>query len=124
MFEINLTKKQIMRLIAILQVVVAGIDYYIDRPNPDLTSTIIYLGIGLLFLGISFSKHLTSGKTVKQADMTKNQKLEQKLELLTLGLTLLLIITNISDIDSELFCIDSSLIYLLILPMPDKSTKN
>lgn len=122
MFEIKLTKKQIMRLITILQVIIAGIYYYIERPNPDPISIIIYLAIGLLSFGMSFSKRLTAGKTIKKANMTKNQKFEQKLELLTLGILLLWIIIGFSDISSELFDIDCSLTILLMSPIPDRTT--
>ncbi|WEV70528.1 hypothetical protein OZY43_06185 [Lactobacillus sp. ESL0785] len=122
MFEIKLTKKQIMRLIAVLQVIIAGVYYYIDRPNTDSISIIIYLIIGLLFLGISFSKRLTAGKTIKKADMTKNQKFEQKLELFALGLALFSIVINFSDWSSELFFIDCCLMQLLMSPMADRTT--
>ncbi|WEV36569.1 hypothetical protein [Lactobacillus sp. ESL0677] len=121
MFEINLTKKQIMWLIAILQVAFAGIDYYINRPNADLTSVIAYLAIGLLFLGLSFSKRLTSGETIKKADMTKNQKLEQKFELGFLVFILLMTIIDYSDIGFNLLMIDCSIMDLLMSPLPDKS---
>lgn len=72
MFENKLTKKQIMRLIAILQVIFVGIYYYIKCPNAKSIDIIIYLVLGLLFFGLSFFKRLTSGKTVKKNNMTKN----------------------------------------------------
>ncbi|MDF7672679.1 hypothetical protein PT281_05290 [Lactobacillus sp. ESL0701] len=122
MFENKLTKKQIMRLIAILQVIIAAIYYCIERPNANLITTIIYLAIGLLFFGISFSKHLTAGKTIKKADMTKNQKFEQKCELFTLGVSLLCIIIDYSDFSLDLFIIDCSLMELLMSPIPDRTT--
>ncbi|MDF7669002.1 hypothetical protein [Lactobacillus sp. ESL0703] len=122
MFENKLTKKQIMRLIAILQVIIAGIYYYINRPNADSISIIIYLAISFLFFGMSFSKRLTAGKTIKKADMTKNQKFEQKLELFGLGIALFSIVINFSDWSSELLFMDCCLIDLLMSPMPDRTT--
>ncbi|RMC26310.1 MULTISPECIES: hypothetical protein [unclassified Lactobacillus] len=92
MFENKLTKKQIMRLIAILQVIFAGIYYYIKRPDAKSIDIIIYMLLGLLFFGLSFFKCFTSGKTIKN-NMTKNQKLEQKVGLFVLGISLLCMCT-------------------------------
>lgn len=113
MFETKLTKKQIMRLIAILQVIFAGIYYYIKCPNAKSVDIIIYLVLGLLFFGLSFFKRLTSGKTVKK-NMTKNQKSEQKVYLFVLGISLLCVLIDYSNIGVELFMIDCSLMLLLM----------
>lgn len=103
-----------MRLIAILQVIFAGIYYYIKCPNAKLIDIIIYLVLGLLYFGLSFFKRLTSEKTIKKNNMTKNQKSEQKFYLFVLGISLLCVLIDYSNIGVELFMIDSNLILLLM----------